>query len=204
MININLLPKHLRRVREPRYWAVIAVLFPLVVFGTLGFIQFTLDQTIRNREAEVVALEAQRLALQPFINQQRELNARLQQLQQLDAIRRSVEANRIVWTGELSALLELLPPQGEAIRPRIDFRSLTMNAVNPPARDPNRYEGEPFIAEMTIAGRVVSTQVLADFIRALERSPVFGVNFQTATREQDTGFYNYSLTVGALAGGREQ
>lgn len=200
LININLLPKHLRRVREPRYWAAVAVLFPLVVLGVLGFIQFTLSQTISNREDEIITLEAQRLALQPFINQQRELTARLQQLQELDAIQMEVEANRILWTGEITALLEFLPPQGEAVRPRIDFQNLTMTAVNPPGSDPNRYEGRPFIAEMNVTGKAVSTQVLAEFIRSLESSNTFGINFQNASREEDTGFYNYSLTIGALSG----
>lgn len=198
MININLLPKHLKRVREPGYWKVVAVLFPLVVLGTLAFIQLSRNQTIANLEDEVVALEARREALQPFIEQQRALQARLQDLQALLAIRDQVQADRIFWTSEISGMLETLPAQGDAARPRIDFQSLSMQAVSPPQADPDRYEGRPIIAQMNVSGNVINTEVLSEFIRALETSERFGVDFQNAARQEDSGLYTYNLTVGAL------
>ena len=74
-----------------------------------------------------------------------------------------------------------------------------MSAVVPPRADPNRYEGRPIVAEMNISGTVVSTEVLAQFIRALENSTDYGVAFQNAQRQADTDLYDYSLTVGAIA-----
>lgn len=198
MININLLPKHLKRVREPGYWKLVAVLFPLVVLGTLAFVQYARNQTIANLEVQVSELEARKAALQPFIARQRQLQGQLAELNQLLAIRDQVQADRIFWTGEISAMLETLPAQGSAARPRIDMQSLTMQAVTPARADPNRYEGRPVIAEMNVSGNVLNTEVLAEFIRALETSSAFGVDFQNASRQEDESIYTYNLTVGAL------
>ena len=133
MINVNLLPKHLRRVREPGYWRFVAVLFPLLVLGTLAFVQYAVNQTVANKQAEVVTLEARKAALQEFIARRNELVAQQQQLNDLIGVRNAVQADRIVWTGELGAVLETLPSQGEALRPRIDFQSLTMRPSRRPA-----------------------------------------------------------------------
>lgn len=201
MININLLPKHLRRVREPGYWRVIAVMFPLLVLGTLAFLQYARNQVISNFEDEVIELEARKRELQPFIAEQQALQTQLAQLNELLTIRDQVRDNTIVWTSEIGSMLELLPARGNSVRPRINFNSLTMQAVTPPTAEESRFEGEPIIAQMNVSGDVINTEVLADFIGALEASENFGVSFQNASREDDTGFYTYSLNIGALAGG---
>ena len=185
-------------MREPAYWRIVAVLFPLLVIGTLAFMQYAVNRTVANKEAEVVALEARKVALQPFIARRDELVAQQQQLNELIGVRNAVQADRIVWTNELTSVLETLPAQGEALRPRIDFQSLTMQAVTPPSADPSRFEGRPIIAEMNVSGNVVNPQVLSEFIRALETSPKFGVAFQNATKNEETGIYTYSLTIGAV------
>ena len=198
MINVNLLPKHLRRVREPGYWRFVAVLFPLLVLGTLAFVQYAVNQTVANKQAEVVTLEARKAALQEFIARRNELVAQQQQLNDLIGVRNAVQADRIVWTGELGAVLETLPSQGEALRPRIDFQSLTMRAVTPPSADESRFEGRPVVAEMDVSGNVVNPEVLVEFVQALETSPDFGVSFQSAARDEETGIYTYSLSIGAV------
>jgi type IV pilus assembly protein PilN len=200
LINVNLLPKHLRRVREPGYWRVIAVLFPLIVLGALAVVQFIYSQTERNLTAQ--KNDKQEIAddLQQYVDKQAQVQAQLEQVQVLIGIRDQVQQGQIFWTNELVALLELLPAQGDSTRPRIDFQSLTMQASQDTGGDPNRFEGKPVSAEMEVSGNVVSTEVLADFIQSLESSQDFGVVFQSATRDEESGNYTYSLTVGALAG----
>ena len=102
-----------------------------------------------------------------------------------------------MWTSEIAGLLETLPVGG-GTRPNIDFRSLSMQSVVPARSDPQRYEGRPIMAEMSVSGTVVSPEVLADFIRALETNSAYGVSFQNAQRDSEEGLYQYSLTVGAL------
>ncbi len=197
MININLLPRNLRRVREPGYWRLLAVAFPLLVLLVAGIMQFSANSTANNLQREKLAREDQLALLQPFLREQRDLLARQQQLNQLIAVARSVRENTIVWTSEIAGLLETLPVGG-GTRPNIDFRSLSMQSVVPARSDPQRYEGRPIMAEMSVSGTVVSPEVLADFIRSLENNSAYGVSFQNAQRDSEEGFYQYSLTVGAL------
>ena len=205
MISVNLLPKNLRRIREPGYWRLLAVLVPLVTFAVAFSFQYLAWQTTQNLEREVQAREDQLALLQPFLEEQQELQARQRQLNELIAVADAVRENRIEWTGEIAALLETLPAQGAGPRPSIDFRTLSMRSVVPPQTDENRYEGASVIAEMSIGGNVEDLEVLASFVRNLETSADFGVLFQNASRqageEELDALYGYSLTVGALQGG---
>lgn len=199
MININLLPKNLRRVREPGYWRLLAVAFPLLVLGVIFVLQFLAFQTVQNLERQVVEREAELRVLQPAIDERNSLIARQRQLNQLIAIRNQVRQNRVVWTNEITAMLETLPSGTVDGRPVIDFANLTMRSVVPPRADPNRFEGAEIIAEMTVTGIADGSDVLADFIRALEDSSQYGVLFQNANRQPEEDFFNYSLTIGALS-----
>jgi len=205
LISVNLLPKNLRRIREPGYWRLLAVLVPLVTFAVAFSFQYLAWQTTQNLEREVQAREDQLALLQPFLEEQQELQARQRQLNELIAVADAVRENRIEWTGEIAALLETLPAQGAGPRPSIDFRTLSMRSVVPPQTDENRYEGASVIAEMSIGGNVEDLEVLASFVRNLENSADFGVLFQNASRqggdEELDALYGYSLTVGALQGG---
>jgi len=201
LININLLPKNLRRVREPGYWRVLAIVFPLLVVAVAFAFQFLAYQTEQNLQRDKMTREDQLALLQPFLREQRDLLNRQQQLNQLISVAKAVRENRIVWTGEIAGLLETLPPRGTGARPNIDFKSLNMTAVVPPRSDPARYEGRSVLAEMNVSGNVSSPEVLAQFIRALENSSSYGVAFQSASRQGDVQLYSYNLTVGALGGG---
>ncbi len=201
MININLLPKALKRVREPGYWRVLAVAFPLLVAGVIVGIQVLTNQTITNLERDVQIREDQLALLQPFLAEQRDLQQRQQALRQLISIAEEVRRGRVVWTAEIAALLELLPPRLDAGTPSIDFRNLNMRSIYPPTSDPNRFEGSPIVTEMSIAGTVDGPETLARFVRSLEGANDFGVLFQNASRDGDTPMFTYNLTVGGFTGG---
>ncbi len=200
MINVNLLPKNLRRVREPGYWRILAIAFPLLVLGLAFVFQTFAYQTQQNLQTEKQARSDQLALLQPYLQEQQSLLQRQRDLNQLIAVEKAVHQNRILWTGEISGLLETLPPRGTGARPNIDFKSLSMSAVNPPRSDPNKYEGKSVIAELNVSGDVVDPEVLARFIHTLETSNSYGVSFQNASRQGTSDLYSYSLTVGALAG----
>ncbi len=200
MINVNLLPKHLRRVREPGYWRIIAVLFPLLVLGALGVVQFLYLQTENNLKAEKLEKETKVAELQEFVDKQAQVQAQLEQVQILIGIRDQVKANTIEWTNELAGLMEYWPAPSASGRPSISFSSLSMQAADGASIDPNRYEGKSVIAEMNVSGEVMSTEVLSQFIKTLEDSEDFGVSFQNASRADETGNYTYSLTIGAVGG----
>ncbi len=205
MINVNLLPKNLQRVREPGYWRVLAVAVPLLVFGVVFVFQYLAWQTTQNLERDVQARQEQLALLRPFLDEQEALQARQRQLNELISVADAVRENRIVWTGEIVALLETLPARGGGPRPAIDFRNLSMRSVVPPQSDPERYEGAPIVAELSIGGNVEDLEVLASFVRNLETTSDFGVLFQNASRQDGDedldALYGYSLTVGAIGDG---
>jgi type IV pilus assembly protein PilN len=205
MISINLLPKKLRRSSEPAYWRLVAVLIPLLVIGIAGFMQFSANQT-EARLQDDVALKRLRLAsLQADVNEQRELQARQQELNELIAIANTLRDQRIIWSDELFAMLETLPPS-DGGRPRVAFSQLVMQPLSESERQQrvqgNVYDGAEPLAEMTVQGTAISTQALADYIASLQRSPLFGVAFNSASRQSDTELYQFSMTIGALTTGR--
>lgn len=202
MININLLPKSLQRLREPGYWRVLAVAFPLLVGGVVFGIQYLTNQTIANLERDVQLREDQLALLQPFLAEQRELQARQQALRQLISIAEEVRRGRVAWTAEIASLLEYLPGTTQAGQPSIDFRSLSMRSVYPAVSNPDRFEGASIGAEFSISGTASGPETIAQFVRNLEGARDFGVLFQNATRQdEEQPFFTYSLTVGALSGG---
>ena len=207
MINVNLLPKSLQRIREPGYWRVLAVAFPLLVGGVLFGIQYLTNQTITNLERDVVVRGDQLALLQPFLDEQRELQSRQQALRSLIAVAEEVRRGQVVWTSEIGALLEYVPAlTNEAGAPVIDFRSLSVRSVYPAVSDANRYEGAAIVSEASISGTVRGPEVLAQFVRNLEGAPDFGVLFQNASRQNDddddADLFTYSLTVGGFSGVR--
>ena len=202
MINVNLLPKSLKRIREPGYWRVLAVAVPLVVAGVLFGFQYLTNQTIANLERDVQLRGDQLALLQPFLQEQRELQTRQAALRELIAIAEEVRRGQVVWTSEIAALLETLPARGDGATPAIDFSSMNLRSIYPPATDPTRYEGASIVSEASISGNVRGTEVLAQFVRNLENAPDFGVLFQNASRSgEDDDLFTYNLTIGGFVGG---
>jgi type IV pilus assembly protein PilN len=204
LINVNLLPKSLQRVREPGYWRVLAVAVPLLVGGVLFGIQLLTNQTIANLQRDVQRSEDQLALLRPFLDEQRQLQSRQQALRALITVAEEVRRGQVVWTSEIAALLEYVPATAnEAGTRAIDFRSLNMRSVYPPAVDASRYEGAAIVSEASIAGTVRGPAVLAQFVRNLENAPDFGVLFQNAARQdEDEDIFSYNLTVGGFSGVR--
>jgi type IV pilus assembly protein PilN len=202
LININLLPKSLQRLREPGYWRVLAVAFPLVVASALFGLQFLTNQTISNLERDVQLRRDQLALLQPFIAEQRTLQGRQQALRQLIGIAEEVRRGRVEWVSEIAALLEYLPGPNAEGRPSLDFRSLSMRSVFPPAASPERFEGAPIVAEFSITGTASDLEALAEFVRNLENARDFGIVFQNASRQgEESEIFTYSVTVGSILGG---
>jgi len=200
LINVNLLPKSLQRVREPGYWRILAVTFPIVVAAVLFSMSYLTNQTIANLERDVALREDQLALLQPFLAEQRELQQRQQALRALIAVAEEVRRGQVIWTSEIPALLEYVPVATVGGAPVIDFRSLNVRAVYPPARDANRYEGAAIVSEASISGTVRGPEVLATFVRNLENAPDFGVLFQNASRQGDEDLFTYNVTVGGFSG----
>ncbi|HLR46745.1 MAG TPA: hypothetical protein VK092_06250, partial [Deinococcales bacterium] len=183
MININLLPRELRRVREPVYWKVLSVALPLLALAAVFAFQYTADVTARNLRDENARLQNRVLELQEPLQIQRELQQRQAQLRELIAVANEVRDGAVSWTSEISGLVEHLPGTVIAGRPGIDFSSLQMQSVYPGRAEPALYEGRTVFAETSVSGTVANTEILEHFVRALEQSDTHGVDFQSTSLE---------------------
>lgn len=206
MVSINLLPKNLRRRQEPVVWRLAAVLVPLTVLVGAGLMQLQAEESERRLEADRALRQVRVDSLREDLAVQRELLARQGQLSELMAIAESLRGRRIVWSDEFYAMLETLPAPDAAGQPRLAFRSLVMQPLSEGEREARVadgiYDGAEPLAEMAVQGVAVSTQVLSDYIAALQNSPAFGVAFNSTARQEDSDMYEFTMTIGALGEGR--
>ena len=207
MININLLPKTLIRKREPRHWKIIAIMLPILVLGSIFTLQVMTNLQERSLKQTKNELELTRRELQKHLDEFNSLNARKSSLQELLAIRDSVKDDYIVWSDEISLMLETLPaPTGQV--PSIAFTDLNIRALDPRERDrlmqDQTYEGLDAGAEMDISGTALDAEALSNYLRRLQDSAIFGVSFKDASLDEETGSYNFDLSVGAIAKGKPE
>ncbi len=205
MININLLPKTLIRKREPRHWKLISILLPILVLGSIFSLQVITNLQERSLKEEKNELELIRREMQKHLDEFNALKSRKTDLQELLAIRDSVKDDYIIWSDEISLMLETLPvPTGQV--PSIAFDKLNIRALDARERDrlmtDQTYEGLDAGAEMEISGIALDSNALANYLRRLQDSPIFGVAFNDASLDPETGSYRFDLSVGAIAKGK--
>ena len=194
LININLLPPQYRRKKESGYWRLVAILVPLVVIATAGTMQYIVQQERNSLDLEVAGLEDRIELLQPYIQEQQELQRRRTELAAILDVANELQRDVVDWTEAIAGVLETLPAGGDA--PQIDFSSLSMVSIFPPTSSPDRFEGRPVVAELSVSGQVTGTEVLSRFIRNLEGSPRYGVSFQRTDYQEQEDIYAYSLAIG--------
>lgn len=200
MININLLPKHLRWVREPAHWRLLAVLFPIIAFAVVFLVHTLTVDTVAQLSTDVVIGEDQLAVLAPQTAEHGRLLNRQQQLNSLVGIARELAIDKVHWSAELLDLLSHLPRNaaGELI---IEFSSVSVRALNPPQRNPDMYEGRTYYTEFQVSGRALSYEAITEFVRIIEGSEHFGVQFHNASRSGSDEEHSFSLTIVSLGTG---
>lgn len=200
MININLLPKHLRWVREPAHWRLLAVLFPIIAFAVVFLVHTLTVDTVAQLSTDVGIVEDQLAVLGPQTAEHGRLLNRQQQLNSLVGIARELAIDKVHWSAELLDLLSHLPRNaaGELI---IEFSSVSVRALNPPQRNPDMYEGRTYYTEFQVSGRALSYEAITEFVRIIEGSQHFGVQFHNASRSGSDEEHSFSLTIVSLGTG---
>lgn len=207
MISINLLPKTLIRKREPAHWKMIAIILPILVLGSIFTLQVFTNLKERSLKIEKNERELTRREMQKHLDEFNTLTSRKSDLQELLAIRDAVKDDYIVWSDEIALMIETLPAP-TASAPRIAFDDLNIRALD--ARERERlvadqtYEGLDAGAEMTVTGTALDSEALANYLRRLQDSPIFGVAFEDASLDEETGSYRFDIKVGAIAKGKPE
>ncbi len=200
MINVNLLPKTLRRRKTLDPYKAASVAIPILVLAVCGFLQFQASSEQGRLSEQKRTLENEKAVLQPFIDEQKALVAEQAELERIKTVTDSVRNGRIFWSRQLFAMLETLPTPGPRLASRMTFTTLEMRALDETTKaqlkTDNTYEGLDAIAEMSVSGVAGSTNVVANYIRELQAAPNFAVVLGDVAQDE-ANLYTFNLTIGS-------
>ena len=201
MINVNLLPKTLRKSRGLDPWKAAAVAVPVVILGVCGFLQIQAAAEEGRLAAQGTELRNELAVLQPFVDEQAALETERTELAEVTGVAAGVRSGRVLWSRQLYAMLETRPTPGPKLASRMAFTNLEMRTLDEGTKTQlladGTYEGLEAVAEMSVSGLAGSEAVVADYIRELQSAPNFAVNFGDMARDAETNFYAFNLTIGA-------
>lgn len=191
MVEINLLPAQYRRRTEPNVWlyagvavvavTLLAIAIPEIVVGTqVGNLQKRLD----DENGQISALES---SVAPEFRSLTDNKARLTAISQTA---QSLSSGKTYWSTDLAKFIGQLPQSGG-----VALSSLNMHQ----AADKTLYNGKPISKEYDLSGTALSTSKLVSFLNAYDRDN-YGVNFKGTQINTQTSNYDFTASVGQLAG----
>lgn len=201
MIKLNLLPKNLRRRVEPGWWRLAAAAVVLAVLGVVAFLHLSTLSRVQALENQRDQLQVEVDVLRPFIAEQNRLNQQQRELEQLLAVRNQLRERFVPWSDNLAQVINQIPREGRrfgvALR-SIGTKTLTPQEVQGNAQN-GLYDGKPVSVEFNLQGEAIGQNALIRFVEAFETSPQFGINFQSASLDQQRQLYTFGATVGLVS-----
>ncbi len=195
------MPKTAKRPVSSKYLRFGTGVFIVLALLTMGGLQVWFSLQEQGLKVQENDLARELRDLQPILDEQAALLARKQGIIELLNVRDEVKEGAITWSQEIAFMLETLPPAANG-RPAIAFDNLSISALDDRGRATNSaaYEELPVSAQMQVSGLAQNTEVLADYIQALQETEQLGVAFNNASLDEEAGFYNFSLVVGVVTG----
>ena len=201
MIKLNLLPKNLRRRVEPGWWRLAAVMVVLTVLGAVAFFHLSTLSQIQALENQRDQLQVEVDVLRPFIAEQNRLVQQQRELEQLLAVRNQLRERFVPWSDNLAQVINQIPREGR--RFGVALRSIGTKTLTPQEIQSNAqngiYDGKPANVEFNLQGEAIGQNALIRFVEAFETSPRFGINFQSASLDQQRQLYTFGATIGLVA-----
>lgn len=201
MINLNLLPKNLRRRVEPGWWRLAAAVFVIATLGTVGILHYNALSRVQALENQRDQLQIEVNVLRPFIAQQNELGRQQQDLEKLLSVRNALRTKYVPWSDNLAQVINQIPREGRGFG--VALKSIASKALTPQDAATNAtngaYDGKPVNVEFNLQGQAIGQNALIRFVQAFESSDRFGINFQQASLDSNSGLYNFGATVGLIA-----
>lgn len=197
LININLLPKDLRRSTGPNYWTIASVAVAGVSLLTMLGFQLAVEGTLRNINNQIAEAQSEIAVRAPDVAERDRLLAEQNQLQAITNVATTLRAGQTSWSDDLARFVRQLPSGNT---PAIALNNLTMRTVA--SADPSQaagvYDGKAVTREVVVNGRARSSAALVRFVDAFEQAQDFGIQFPTVSREDTTGDYTFSTTIGMI------
>jgi len=199
VININLLPKDLKRQGSTDYWKIGAIALATVSVSTMAILQFSVVGTLNSLDKEIAQNISEKQVLEPQVRERNDLQGRKTQLEAISAISTTLNASKTSWSGDLARFARHLP---SGPQPVVAINSLSMRTLDAAAQQTAKqnglYDGKAITREVQLSGKARSSAGMVQFVNAFENAPDFGVQFQNMSRDEESGHYTFSVTVGVL------
>ncbi|GEM48778.1 hypothetical protein [Deinococcus cellulosilyticus] len=193
MIKINLLPKELVVHRETNLWTVAAVVVPVLALGVVATMHILRVNEYNRLSEEVQVMQADLEARKADIAEQDALDRKKAELNVYTQIKSSLLSLSSDWRGDIERFVSQIPTGSS--NPTISLNTL---GVSMPTAEGPVGDGRPASKVMTIQGTAKSNQALIDFVKAFEDSQDFAIQFQDASKQQDTSNYNFTVNVNLI------
>lgn len=190
MIKINLLPKELAVHRETNLWTVAAVVVPVLAIGVAATMHIMRINELNQLSEEVTVMSAELEARKADIAEQNALDQKKRELSVYSDVRANLQALSSDWRGDIERFVSQIPTG--STNPTIALNTL---GVTLPAATTTTFDGRPASKVLTIQGTAKTNQALIDFVKAFEDSQDFAIQFQNATRKEETSQYDFTVNV---------
>ena len=197
MININLLPRDLRRSGGPDLWKLGAGATLGVAVLTMAFFQLSAQGTLNGLNKDIEEAQSELAVRQKDLRERGDLRAQKTQLEGITGVSATLKAGQTSWSGDLAAFVRQLPSAAGA--PVVALSTLAMRLLAPSTTaTPGAYDGKAVTKEFVLSGKARSSDALVRFVNTFESATNFGVQFQSAQREAQQGDYTFNVTVGMV------
>jgi type IV pilus assembly protein PilN len=190
LIKINLLPKELVVHRETNLWTVAAVVVPVLAIGVAATMHIMRINELNQLSEEVTVMNAELEARKADIAEQNALDRKKRELSVYSDVRANLQALSSDWRGDIERFVSQIPTG--STNPTIALNTL---GVTLPAATTTTFDGRPASKVLTIQGTAKTNQALIDFVKAFEDSQDFAIQFQNATRKEETSQYDFTVNV---------
>lgn len=196
MVEINLLPKEYRKQTQPDVWRYASVgVAGLTAVLLGGWLMIVSGSTGRLTE-QSAELQRQIDALTPAKQENDRLQARKAELEQVTAVALQLRDQKTYWSNDLANFTGNVPRA-------VVIRTLSMSGA---AANPGQsvlFGGRPVQRQLEVSGVGRSQDAVSQFIKAYEGDPAFGVDFRGMRREEETGTYAFTASIGVLGDAAE-
>ncbi|PYE56383.1 flagellar protein FliT [Deinococcus yavapaiensis] len=198
MININLLPKNLRRSTGPDGWRIAAGTVAAVALVTMGVLQYSVQNRLNGINKDIAEAQSELAVRANDVRERNELQARKTELQAVAGVAQTLESGRTSWSADLARFVRQLPTSNTPIiaLTNVSMRMPQLAAAPGGANAP--YDGKAVTKELVLSGLARSSDALVRLVNTFENAPEFGVQFQNAARDPNTGEYTFAVTVGMI------
>ncbi len=195
MIQINLLPYHLRPIKRTPVPYILAVLLLVVAVAAMAVLFLATQSRIQAQKAQYAQLQSDLDALADVVKQSNELVDLKQQLATKIQTIDEIVKGRILWSRQLWNLSRLAPANIWFKELKVADKTFNekVTTIDPSTKKPTVKETPVKKSVLQVGGYVVASKDapgdVSPLARALEQDPEFSSLFRiTTTRIEDTEF----------------